>query len=228
MLLYGIGDVHGCLQELDAMLAFIDEDRGEEPAKIITIGDYVDRGPDSRGVIYRLDQRRREQGENVEHIYIKGNHEDMMLDGKGYHWMQNGGFATVDSYKGQLWYKDEVTMNFLKSLRMYYQYDHYVFVHAGIDPSKCMEEQNDQTMIWERIYNSYNDDYEYGYFVTHGHTPVQNIFVRKNQINIDTGCVFGGPLSAVRYNTERPDRTWFFQVEKTYDGLDVHRRKFML
>ena len=227
MLLYAIGDIHGCLAELEAMLAVIDEDRGEEPAKIITIGDYVDRGPDSRGVIHLLDKRRHEQPVNVEHIYITGNHEDMMLNGKGWHWMQNGGKATVDSYHGQLWYKDEVTMNFLTSLRLYYQFDHYVFVHAGIDPSLPMEEQKSLVLIWDRDFRFYNDDYEYGYYVTHGHTPVQAIYERKAQLNIDTGCVFGGPLSAVRFNTERPDRTWYFQVEKTYDGIDIHKRKFM-
>jgi serine/threonine protein phosphatase 1 len=195
------------------MLGAIDAETARhcKPYKIITIGDYVDRGPDSMGCIELIRRR-------PDIIPIKGNHEDMMLNDRR-SWMYNGGKEALDSYGGyggEHWDVFQQHQEWAYNLPNYYQYEHYVFVHAGIHPDLKVEDNDPFDLIWERNYNFFNDDYTYGYQVTHGHTPMKDIHISKNKINIDTGCVFGGKLTAVRYDTESLTRKnfKFIQVDK--------------
>ncbi len=213
MLLYAIGDIHGCLDELKVMLAEIDRDIEQQgkPHKLIFVGDYIDRGPDSMGVIELIRKR-------TDTECLMGNHEDMMLNDQS-SWMYNGGAEAIASYGGYGGENWDVYLEHRKwaaELKWWYQYEHYVFVHAGVHPDLKMEEHNRFDLVWERDYNFFNDDYTHGYQVTHGHTPMKDIHVAKNKINIDTGCVFGGKLTAVCYDTEKLTKKnyKFFQVDK--------------
>lgn len=217
--LYAIGDIHGMLEHLKAILEMIDADRAEhgQSSKIIFLGDYVDRGPDSKGVIDLCIERSKENTDLVEHIFLMGNHEDMMVnDRDSWTWFpQNGGPQTIQSYgvTDYLNFKlPPAHAAFVRNLRVYYQFKHFVFVHAGIHPDLEVYANSDKNMMWDRRFVNFNDDYKYGYHVTCGHTPMDTIKIRKNLVCIDTGCVFGGPLSAVRYDTENPKDFHFFQV----------------
>lgn len=226
--LVSIGDIHGCNRELNLLLDAIDKDRGSEKTKIIFLGDSIDRGPDSKGVIDTLIQRSQMNDDNVKHIFIKGNHDDMMLNDK-FNWYRNGGYQTLLSYG---YSSDRILsdfdklpipaehINFLKTCRHWYSHEHFVFAHAGIHPDLILDENDPQQVMWNREFSKYNGEYTYGYHVTHGHQPLNNVQVRKHRINIDTGCVFGGPLTAVRYDADRPfDKPVFIEV---YEGKIKH------
>lgn len=225
MFLYAIGDIHGMSDHLNAMLGMIDADLKEhgKPAKIICLGDYVDRGPDSKGVIDIIINRIKQNNDNIEMIALMGNHEDMMIGEDFGLWIWNGGKETLTSYGIDIPKHYDSTFNFmdrlpsshihfLNNLRTYYQFGRFVFVHANAHPDWMIHETPKQILIWERKYNLFNEEYKYGYHVTHGHTPKQTIDIKRHQINIDTGCCFGGSLSAVRYDTENEDEMKFFQV----------------
>lgn len=215
-LLYGIGDIHGCLSELKLLMSMIESDAGNKKAKIIFVGDYIDRGPDSKGVVDFLMNLK--NSDTREYFFIKGNHEDMMLDPYGQRdWWYNGGKQTLSSYQCESFrlFPDD-HQEWYKNLLPYYQHGRFVFVHAGLDPSLILEEQNFHNMIWSRKYVGYNGEYEGGYFVTYGHTPMDNIVLCRNGAAIDTGCVFDGAdllmgkkaegkLSAIRIEPETGD-----------------------
>jgi serine/threonine protein phosphatase 1 len=225
MILYAIGDVHGCKAELVALLDAIDKDiesHGQD-TKIIFVGDYIDRGPDSKGVVDLIISRMENDNEHIEHIPLMGNHEDMLLNDKT-NWLYNGGVQTVESYGFEPYIDDFVLpkehVRFYNSLRYFYQYDHYLFVHAGIFPYLKVEDANPFSLMWERKMNGYDGDYAYGYHVTHGHTPSKNIGITKNTINIDTACVFGGCLTAVKYDTSNTSvKPEFIQTVVKDDGF---------
>ena len=224
-MLYAVGDIHGCKDHLIALLNEIDKDihTHKRPSKIIFVGDYIDRGPDSAGVIDLLINRNRNSPEFIAHIFLMGNHEDMLLNDTA-NWLYNGGKETIKSYGGKQYLADfrlpKEHENFFKNLKYFYQYDRYLFVHAGIFPYTKVEDANPYSLMWERKMNGYNGDYDYGYHVTHGHTPSKNIGIAKNTINIDTACVFGGCLTAVKYDTRNsPVNPEFIQTVIKDDGF---------
>ncbi len=151
---YVIGDIHGCLDELVLLLEGIPL----EPAdRLVFLGDYVDRGPDSRAVISYLIHRQRSRSEEM--IFLKGNHEDMFLSYLGFPgkygdmFLYNGGGATLASYGATphnqagadiLLVIPPEHIKFLKELRPYYITDAYLCVHAGINPQKALEEQAEE------------------------------------------------------------------------------------
>ena len=203
-----IGDVHGCLDELKEMmdnhiLPIIDE-----LEHVVFVGDYIDRGPDSKGVFDYVQIVPKV-------IMLKGNHEDMMaqecVHGRPAYWMMNGGYQTKDSYDydENLLFDDALTMN---SLPIHFKFGRVVISHAGIDPHFSLEDQNSQTLIWGRDYVRYDGDYKDNMFSVFGHTPLNDILKKKNQLGIDTGCVFGNRLSAVVLDE---DANWIseFSVE---------------
>ncbi len=195
MILYTIGDIHGCLATLTRLLAKVEEDRAGRPAKYVFLGDYVDRGPDSAGCIELIVRLRERLKDEVEVVCLRGNHEDMMIDfvsgkedGNGAYWLQNGGDATQKSYLG---FVGDHTQ-FFRTLQWMHRHGDVLFVHAGIspDPDISIEKQNNYTLLWDRQWNDYNGKYPENVFVVHGHTPRDQYEKRNNQLNIDTGCVF--------------------------------------
>lgn len=221
MNLYAIGDIHGCLTALKKMIVKIEEDmaKNDDNTKIVFVGDYVDRGPDSAGVIEYLESLN--FGDRaVELVFLRGNHEDFFLEelqsGYAPYWNQNGGAETKASYYAKGW---DVSRHhtFLKMTELYHKHGPYLFVHANVDPNLKLENQNPKTMIWGRMFDGYKGTFDAADFVIRGHTPVNNIVVHPHQMLIDTGCVFGGKLSCVKC-PENPLKDDFIIFETTEDG----------
>lgn len=180
--------------------------------QFVFVGDYIDRGPDSKKVVDRL----LELQEEVDCIFLRGNHEQMLLDalnsGNRSLWVMNGGRTTLESYN----IRDlssgfpEDHLRFYKNTRLYYNTDDYFFVHAGVSPAKTIEESIDsnsgvQEFLWER---SHLDAIETAWEkkVVFGHTPRPRPLQKDRMIGIDTGCVFKkrgfGKLTAVKLPEE--------------------------
>lgn len=231
MLIYAVGDIHGCFVELRELYAKMEADRNGAKAKYVFLGDYIDRGPSSAQVVQFLIDARRENTE-VEFVFLRGNHEQMMLDFEddkpsGQYWLYNGGQETLKSYTTAKY--DHNT--FYRSLQWLYRFGDVVFVHANIDPNvDDLNYQTNSVLIWDREFSFYDGIYEGGYFVVHGHTPLPNgPWIGANQINVDTGCVFGqkhseqyGALTAVKIESKNDfanDGTLkftFLSVRQTY------------
>ena len=209
MTTYAIGDIYGMYNLLFDLANKIKEDMSQSdgPHKVIFLGDYVDRGPDSAGVI---DFIKGKFFNPHKVVALMGNHEDMMLAGcniKGFHggeyWIPNGGTHTINSYGGNIHdiYPDHI--NWLKKLPLYHVDNKFLFVHAGIDPFKKLTLQSKNDLLWIRQpWLSYRGDY-YGFKVVHGHTPTTYLNkstkpdVQTNSVCIDTGSSHSGILTAM-------------------------------
>ena len=219
-LVYAIGVIHGRMDLLSALLALIGQDavRSDHANKtLIFLGDYVDRGPDSRGVIERLSEG---LPDGFEAHFLKGNHEQFLLDFLQdpkwlAPWRGNGGDPTLLSYGVDVGRLDRVSapseawraafaqalpdrhLKFLQGLGLNCVIGDYVFVHAGLRPGVPLSDQVPADLLWIR--NEFLDAQEpFGKVVVHGHTPERKPVVRENRIGIDTGAVFTGCLTALR------------------------------
>lgn len=188
-----IGDVHGCLQSLQALTKKLEK---YSDRQFVFLGDYIDRGPDSKGVVdFLLDYR-----EQQDCIFLRGNHEQMLLD--AYYndnldlWLMNGGRSTLESYGAkynQLNIAEE-HLEFYKDTRMYYDTPDFFFVHAGLSPAKTIEQSlqddNDiQDFLWERSHlNVFETPWEKT--VVFGHTPRPHPIRKNKMLGLDTGCVY--------------------------------------
>lgn len=209
--LYAIGDIHGCLDELNEMLVKIHENRGDSPATIVFLGDYVDRGPKSAQVLDLVQSLVESSTDDLKYVAIRGNHEDMFMEGistsRSEMFLVNGGDKTIESYvEAGRNYREHY--EFMCSLPIWYKEGQFVFVHACLPPGlEDWEHMNDgrweASIIWGRSYVGYEGEHFEGVFVVHGHTPVREIVHTANQLDIDTGCVFGNKLTAVRLYEDR-------------------------
>ncbi|MGA7326376.1 MAG: metallophosphoesterase [Rhodomicrobium sp.] len=233
--LYAVGDIHGRLDLLDALLELIVSDNaGREPKETVVVfaGDYTDRGPDSKGVVDRLI---RGLPPGLSPIFLKGNHESFLLSflqqpASGLNWLYNGGVATLLSYGLQ---KELVTkalliggsrlteaserfqarlpeshLQFFEELELYHRFGDYFFVHAGVRPGVGLEDQNEEDLLWIRD-EFLNWPHDFGAVVVHGHTPVHTPEDYHNRIGIDTYAFQTGKLTAV--GLEGPHR-WFLST----------------
>lgn len=211
---YAIGDIHGRDDLLELMHQRIAGHRqmnfADRGATLVHVGDYIDRGPDSRAVIDRL--MRGVAG--FETVCLKGNHEDMMLacletDDRDvwWAWLSNAGEATLASFSISNRYggydpKDLVEalgddrITWLQSLPLYHVIGNYLVVHAGIVPGRSIEQQEPKDLLWIRS-RFLDSEEDHGYRVIHGHTPSDEPVVRPNRIGIDTGATSNGRLTAV-------------------------------
>lgn len=223
---YAIGDVHGELDKLDRLLDAIREDARRLGAshRIVFLGDLIDRGPDSRGVV----ERAKRLSEGGEAVSLKGNHEELMLHAYAktesigvYYWAENGGDETIMSYMlangAQDDWRDAIDkahISWLRGLPVMIRDETrgLVFVHGGIDPwsfPAC----SDEVKLWTRSPKFFRTrnwperEELKGILVVHGHTPTDD-FEPEHQdrrINVDTGACFGGPLTcAVLAPDEQP------------------------
>jgi len=221
MKIYAIGDIHGCLEELKQILELIDN-QIEPEDEIVFLGDYVDRGPDSKGVIDLLIDRR--DNDLHKHAFLRGNHEEMMIDyinsngTDGYSWFQNGGFATIISYGWGDGIPD-THIYFLEDTKLLYRNGKYVFVHAGIDRRLPIEENTPQKLLWTRNNVDYKGSYPEDVFVVFGHTPKELVNLGPNQVGIDTGCVFGNKLTCAIIDIETNQIDYLF-VESTKQRME--------
>jgi|AntRauTorcE11897_2_1112592.scaffolds.fasta_scaffold00430_6 serine/threonine protein phosphatase 1 len=210
-----IGDVHGCVKTLKALWEKLEP---YEDYIHLFVGDYIDRGPDSKGVIdFLLDVRQKRKT-----IFLRGNHELMLLNalqsGSTQNWMMNGGRSTLESYGEDVSVTDipDSHITFFKKTRLYFETEKYFFVHAGIPPTLSIKESKEDESTHDYFYwgrehlNAFEPPWEKT--VVFGHTP-QPFPIQKNKmIGIDTGCVYNRPglgkLTAVRL----PDNKFMHQI----------------
>lgn len=203
--IFAIGDTHGCAAELKELLGKIDPQTGDT---VVFLGDYIDRGPDSKGVVDTV-RAYNPQGVNV--VVLAGNHEDMMCKVHADRnlwdwWLRNGGDATLESYGGVI--PTEV-LQWALMLPVSYKLDGYFFVHAGVDPDVSIDAQEKGALLWIRS-KFLASKKDFGVRVIHGHTPNDNPEVRPNRINVDTACVYGEKLTCVVLGAGEPT---FIQVK---------------
>jgi serine/threonine protein phosphatase 1 len=202
-----IGDIHGCLAELTFLIDNLPLEQGD---RIVFLGDYIDRGPDSKGVVsYLVDLKARAV---YDLVFLKGNHEDMLMSYLGLGgqhgdvFLANGGKPTLESYglsalkstAGELLQRlPAAHLSFYRDLKISYLMPPFLCVHAGIHPAKSLEEQSEIEMMWIRnpfIYQSHRLPYT----VLFGHTPQNAVFFDlPYKIGLDTGLVYGNLLSCL-------------------------------
>ncbi|MBI2090132.1 MAG: serine/threonine protein phosphatase [Deltaproteobacteria bacterium] len=204
---YVIGDIHGCPEELARLL----EALPLQPAdRIVFLGDYVDRGPDSSGVISHLIEWQERAPQEL--IFLKGNHEDMFLSylglggNYGDMFLFNGGGATLASYGAarRVESREEILarippghLEFLENLRLYYLMEPFLCVHAGIHPARPLAQQVEEELLWIRDEFILNR-HPLPYTVLFGHTPQREAFFHlPYKVGLDTGLVYGNKLSCL-------------------------------
>ncbi|MBY8976322.1 serine/threonine protein phosphatase [Rhodobacteraceae bacterium NNCM2] len=219
--IYAIGDVHGCRDELAEIHGRIRADLAARPCpdwRIIHLGDYVDRGPDIKGVISDLVRQVRDRRSYA----LLGNHDHMFVEFLGdaasasfLSWITYGGVATIEAYgavfepgidedivrrralrEELLSLVPEDHLRFLSTLPHSLRFGDFLFVHAGIRPGVPIDRQSVKDMIWIRdpFLSSTGD---LGAVVVHGHTVGLEVVVRDNRIGIDTGAVHGGHMTCL-------------------------------
>lgn len=201
--LIAIGDIHGCLKAFDTILNAIAPTQEDI---LVPLGDYIDRGPDSKGVIQRLIEL-----ESVCHLHpILGNHEEMLLRvlyqrAKPSSWLQFGGDATLDSYgfSGDLAVINRPHRDFLKRCLDYFETDTHFFTHGNYDAYSPLTEQTPRYLRWIKLSESIPDPHCSGKPAIVGHTPNKEgrIFDLGYLKCIDTYCYGGKWLTALEANT---------------------------
>ena len=209
---YAIADLHGRFDLLEMAFACLAE-RAEPPATLVTLGDYVDRGPDSRKIIERLIAGQGRDGWRL--ICLKGNHEEIMwqtcrrLPDVDW-WLTNGGGATLISYGQQEGDQADVTivsaphLDWLERLPLMYVDRHRVFVHAGIDPNCPLDQQDAENVLW-KIYPDDDDGGHGQRHVVHGHHQhAHGPIFKKNRTNFDTLAWYTGRLAIGVFDDAAP------------------------
>ncbi len=189
-------------------------------ALTVTVGDYIDRGPDSRGVLECLSA----DPFPTPYAALKGNHEEMLAAfladaAAGAHWAANGGLETLRSYGVRVdgaWTTNfaqaradlratlpQAHLDFLSGLKLSLSHGCYFFCHAGARPGVPLERQSEEDLLWIRgVFLA--SDADFGRIVVHGHTPVEAPEVRENRIGIDTGACFSGRLTCLALGEGQP------------------------
>jgi serine/threonine protein phosphatase 1 len=220
--IYAVGDVHGRLDLLEALAEQIVVDAREtapaDPPVLVFLGDYVDRGPQSPGVVEFV--RALSLARDFEVRTLMGNHEQVMLsfldDPKvGPSWVEFGGGATLAAYgvapptprsDDEAWIEASATLghllpqdqlSFLRALETFAIYGDYMFVHAGVRPSVALDRQDAADMLWIRQ-EFLENDRRLDKIIVHGHTPEMEPHLGRARIGIDTGAYATGVLTAVR------------------------------
>ena len=206
--IFATGDIHGCLNKLEDLMDVVEADRDEDT--LVFLGDYIDRGPDSFGVVeFVLNLQATYR--NV--VCLRGNHEDMFLDyvlkqKNRDLYFYNGGRYTLRSYSldpDLLPNESDIPerhMDFFKPLPYYWETEDYIFVHAGLRPGRPLERQDKDDMVWIRGEFIFARC-DFGKTVIFGHTPFSRPFVDACRIGIDTGAAFNGRLTCLELPAKR-------------------------
>ena len=236
MNIFAIGDIHGCLNQLvtlqDKIFNYPKYNKDED--LLLYLGDYIDRGLGSKGVINHILKL---QTEGIKSIFLMGNHEQFMIDflfnkiNNLSNWLINGADQTFKSYdievaefikdgfeddkidKLRNVFLDKLSKEhayFLKNLKLTYNLGDYLFVHAGINPEKSLSEQNKMDFLWSRSDKFFDKNFKFEKVIVHGHTPEKEIVNFPYRINIDTGCFFSGKLSCVYLNDQNNKRKFIY------------------
>lgn len=217
MRIYAVGDIHGRLDLLDALLTRVEADIARHPiVRPVTVflGDYIDRGPSSRETVDRLI----EHDARFESVFLKGNHEVIALnclsDRNSFdHWLRLGGLETLISYnlapeliqdrkriaETQLAFHNAIPQRhfrFFRSMSASFTCGDFFFAHAGVRPGIELSSQVEADLLWIR--NEFlSSSSDFGKVVVHGHTPTKRVDIRSNRINIDTGAFGTGCLTSL-------------------------------
>lgn len=223
---YAVGDIHGRSDLLADMIALlearsIEDTRLAGPPIVVFLGDYIDRGHDSAGVIAMLAAG---QPRHCECRFLRGNHEQSLmaflenpLANRG--WLLQGGAETVMSYgvrpppfngSAGVWRAaaDELRarmpaahLDFLNNLERYVELGDYAFVHAGVDDTRSLADQTDEVLYWSREAFMASKR-PFSHRIVHGHTPVDRPFADARRVAVDTGAYASGILTAARFEGE--------------------------
>jgi serine/threonine protein phosphatase 1 len=222
MIRFVIGDIHGRLDLLEKLLDCIYGAMGEQEVfkdyGLVFLGDYVDRGPDTCGVLRRIQQLHMNGA-----VCLQGNHEQMLYNGfrqDGSAGIWDGGI--FDSYGGRLTTEFLDHLKFIESLPTHFETDLHYYCHAGIRPDVPLNEQVDGDLQWIRHEFLHHKD-AHPKYVFHGHTSTPHYTkadkdgkygpdIQPNRCNLDTGAVFGGGLTAAMVHPDHPIPTHFIQV----------------
>ena len=219
-LTYAVGDIHGRLDLVKRAVGKIIKHARRRSYRLVFLGDYIDRGPESRRVVDFLIELERRAGA----ICLRGNHEQLLLDcrdlrhGEDFRlWMQLGGVATLASYNvsamepeavGELPYAH---LEWLRRRPLMHQTDRQVFVHAGVDPKRALTDQRSEDLLWirQRFLRCAPQDLVEQRHIVHGHTPIwedkpEAVMpeLLAHRTNLDTGAFSTGVLSVGVFSSE--------------------------
>jgi serine/threonine protein phosphatase 1 len=211
MSVFAIGDIHGCPDELEVLLAAIAPGAGDT---VVFLGDYVDRGPASRALVDRL---LRLSAEAFGTVFLRGNHEDMLLAYLGISgrhgdvYLENGGGATLASYgvppgtprTAVRPFIPEAHLAFFRACVLQHVAAPFLFVHAGIRPGIALAQQDEEDLLWIRE-EFFAQPHALPYTVVFGHTPSREARIDlPYRIGLDTGLVYGNKLSCLDVDGQR-------------------------
>jgi serine/threonine protein phosphatase 1 len=195
-LIYAVGDIHGCHDQLRAAVAKIRAHAGANPHRVIFLGDYVDRGPDSRAAVDLVQDLVTDRSTAGTWRALRGNHEQLMIAAERGRdvsiWHDNGGSQTEKSYAG---YRNEMRQHaeWLATLPSLIETENHIFVHAGLSPRHSLTDQPEQVLLWARGWQKQNHDF--GKHVVHGHQAAALPDLRQFSSCLDTGACYGGALT---------------------------------
>jgi serine/threonine protein phosphatase 1 len=220
--IFAIADIHGCDEELRALLKVLPLRRD---SLVVFLGDYIDRGPNSRGVVETI----LELKEYCNVVCLLGNHELMLrefLDGSDprrvARFIYNGGGATLSSYSdgdGVMTFPAE-HIEFFEGLKHYHVEGDHCFVHAGlpVDLDELDVDEHGEEMVWMR-WRPTMPEPNYSKIIVHGHTPVPEVDIAERRINLDTSCVYGRSLTAMEIQSRE-----LWHVERSATPKPIYLR----
>jgi serine/threonine protein phosphatase 1 len=200
-LTYAIGDIHGCHDLLLTLLQGIEGHAAGQPYRLVFLGDYIDRGPDSAGVLATV--RRLQEGSPESVVCLMGNHEALMLEAatdpsRAQLWLRNGGDAALASFGiNNVSELPSDIVEWVRQLPAFYEDEHHYYVHAGVNPARALSDQTNHDRFWIRE-AFLEAEHDFGKHIVHGHTPLQTASPdeRLYRTNLDTAAVYGGALTA--------------------------------
>ena len=199
---YVIGDVHGCSKALRSLVEILKPGSADE---LIFVGDYVDRGPNSKDVVEQLLSLKQQ----CRLTTLRGNHEVMlqgvaMNDRDATTWINNGGNATIASYGGSVTKIPSKHLDFFQDLQRYHETTKELFVHAMYHPQQNLREQSDELTYWTHLPSPVPQPHFSGKRVYLGHTPQADgeVLLHAHLVVVDTYCFGGGYLTAVDLDTD--------------------------
>ncbi len=212
---FAVGDIHGCYTALEKLLGLLPISWGRD--YLIFLGDYIDRGPSPARVVEIILELQKAYPGKI--ITLKGNHEKMFedylagIDKETF--LLNGGDITIRDYtRDGIFEMPEEHRKFFENLYHFCETPEYYFVHAGVNPEKPLSAQEEEDVLWIRGEFHYAAR-RFEKLIVFGHNPFSEPFVKEDRIGIDTGCVYGGMLTAL----ELPERKFFHvKCEKAWRG----------